>query len=98
MSRLPGENLKKNTYFFFSNYCPLQIWTLKICNQDCLKIIIARHVKFSKKNAGQRATTNFHKAIFAQRTHDIYITVNKKTQVKGMVWITVLSSVNIEDI
>ena len=30
MSRSIGENLKKS-YFFF-NYLPLQIWTLKICN------------------------------------------------------------------
>ena len=30
------------------------------------------------------------------RTRDIYITVNKKNQFKGMIWITVLSSVNIK--
>ena len=41
MSRLPGENLKEN-YLIFSNYLPLQIWTLTICNQDISKIIIAR--------------------------------------------------------
>ena len=45
--RLPGEN-KKNL-IFFSNYCTLQIWTLKICNQDrstCTsKSIIARTLK-----------------------------------------------------
>ena len=25
---------KKNVILFFSNYLPLQIWTLKICNHD----------------------------------------------------------------
>ena len=30
MSRSIGENLKK-VILFFSNYVPLQIWTLKIC-------------------------------------------------------------------
>ena len=44
--RLPGENKKKNL-IFFSNYCTLQIWTLKICNQDrsTSKSIIARTLK-----------------------------------------------------
>ena len=32
-------------YFFFSSYCPLQMWTLKMCNQDISKIIIARRFK-----------------------------------------------------
>ena len=32
----------ENYFIFFSNYCRLQIWTLKICNQDILKSIIAR--------------------------------------------------------
>ena len=41
MSRSIGENLKKNI-LFFSNYLPLQIWTLKICNHDISKIIAAR--------------------------------------------------------
>ena len=39
MSRLIGENLKESYFFFFSNYLPLQIWTLKICNRDILKTI-----------------------------------------------------------
>ena len=43
MIRLPGEILGKN-YFFF-NYLPLQIWTLKICNHDILKSITARSCK-----------------------------------------------------
>ena len=34
MSRSIGENLKKNVILFFSNYLPLQIWTLKICIHD----------------------------------------------------------------
>ena len=33
MSRSIGENLKK-VILFFSNYLPLQIWTLKICIHD----------------------------------------------------------------
>ena len=41
MSRSIGENLKKNI-LFFSNYLPLQIWTLKICKHDISKTITAR--------------------------------------------------------
>ena len=39
MSRSIGENLKKS-YFIFSNYLPLQIWTLKICNHDIQRLMI----------------------------------------------------------
>ena len=42
--RLIGENLKKS-YLLFSNYLPLQIWTLKICNHDISKTITARSFK-----------------------------------------------------
>ena len=44
-------------------------------------------LSFQKKNAGQCAMSSFHHAIFARarRTHDIYITVNKKIQFKGIV-------------
>ena len=42
-----GENLRKG-YFIFSNYLPLQIWTLKICNHDISKTIIARSFKLSQ--------------------------------------------------
>ena len=45
MSRSIGENLKKKLFFFFSNYLPLQIWTLKICNHDISKTIKARSFK-----------------------------------------------------
>ena len=41
MSRSIGENLKKS-YFFFLNYLPLQIRTLKVCNHDISKSITAR--------------------------------------------------------
>ena len=34
--------IKKKLLFFFSNYLPLQISTLKICNHDISKIITAR--------------------------------------------------------
>ena len=34
--------------FFFSNYLPLQIWTLKICNPDISKIIAARSFKLGQ--------------------------------------------------
>ena len=44
MSRSIGENLKK-VILFFSNYLPLQIWTLKICNHDISKTITARSFK-----------------------------------------------------
>ena len=39
MSRLIGESLKKA---IFSNYLPLKICTLKICNHDISKTITAR--------------------------------------------------------
>ena len=44
MSRSIGENLKK-IILFFSNYLPLQNWTLKICNHDISKTITARSFK-----------------------------------------------------
>ena len=34
--------------FFFSNYLPLQIWTLKICNHDFSKSITARSFKLGQ--------------------------------------------------
>ena len=46
MSRLSGENEKK--LLFFSNYRPLQIWTLKICNHDISKTITARNFKLGQ--------------------------------------------------
>ena len=39
-----GENLKK-VILIFSNYLPLQIWVLKICNHDITKTITARSFK-----------------------------------------------------
>ena len=55
-------------------------------------------LSFQKKNAGQRATTSFQPAIFARarRAHDTY-TMNLKIHFKVMVWITVISTVNMED-
>ena len=44
MSRLFGKNLKK-IILFFSNYLPLQILTLKICNHDISKTITAMSFK-----------------------------------------------------
>ena len=38
----------KKVILCFSNYCPLQIWTLRICNQDTSKIIISRRFKLSQ--------------------------------------------------
>ena len=32
----------------FSNYLPLQIWTLKICNHDISKTITARSFKLGQ--------------------------------------------------
>ena len=43
--KLGSGELKIN--LFFSNYCPLQIWTLKICNQDISKSVIASSLKLS---------------------------------------------------
>ena len=34
--------IKEKVISFFSNYLPLQIWTLKICNHDISKTITAR--------------------------------------------------------
>ena len=34
--------------FFFSNYLPLQIWTLKICIHDISKPITARSFKLGQ--------------------------------------------------
>ena len=39
--------LKKNI-LFFSNYLPLQIWTLKICNHGISKTITARNFKLGQ--------------------------------------------------
>ena len=47
MSRSIGENLGK-VILFFSNYLPLQIWTLKICNYDISKTITARSFKLGQ--------------------------------------------------
>ena len=44
MSRSIGENLKI-VISLFSNYNPLQIWTLKICIYDISKTITARGFK-----------------------------------------------------
>ena len=37
--------IKKKVIIFFSNYLPLQIWTLKICNHDISKTITDRNFK-----------------------------------------------------
>ena len=37
--------IKKKVTLFFSNYLPLQIWSLKICNHDISKIITAIRFK-----------------------------------------------------
>ena len=48
MSRSIGEISKKKVILFFSNYLPLQIWTLKICNHDISKSITARSFKLGQ--------------------------------------------------
>ena len=48
MRRSNSENLKKSYIFFFSNYLPLQIWTLKICNHDISQTITARSFKLGQ--------------------------------------------------
>ena len=48
MSRSIDENLKKKLFLFFSNYLPLQIWTLKMCIHDISKTITARSFKLGQ--------------------------------------------------
>ena len=40
--------IKEKVILFFSNYLPLQIWTLKICNHDISKTITAMNFKLSQ--------------------------------------------------
>ena len=40
--------IKKKKVFYFSNYLPLQIWTLKFCNHDISKTITARSFKLGQ--------------------------------------------------
>ena len=40
--------MKKKVILCFSNYLPLQIWTLKICIHDISKIITARRFKLGQ--------------------------------------------------
>ena len=47
-SRFPGANLKKKVILFLLNDLPLQIWTLKICNHDISKSILARSFKLGQ--------------------------------------------------
>ena len=37
--------IEKKLFYFFSNYLPLQIWTLKICIHDISNTITARGFK-----------------------------------------------------
>ena len=37
--------IKEKVILFFSNYLPLKIWTLKICNHDIAKTLTARSFK-----------------------------------------------------
>ena len=40
--------IKKKDILFFSNYLPLQIWTLKICIHEISETITARRFKLGK--------------------------------------------------
>ena len=40
--------IREKVILFFSNYLPLQIWTLKIYNHDISKIITARSFKLGE--------------------------------------------------
>ena len=40
--------IKKKVILFFSNYLPLQIWTLKICIHDISKSVTARSFKLGE--------------------------------------------------
>ena len=48
MRKLIGEKFEKKLFYFFLNYLPLKIWTLKICNHDISKTITARSFKFGQ--------------------------------------------------
>ena len=41
--------IKEKVILFFSNYLPLQIWTLKICNHDISKTKTARSFKLGQE-------------------------------------------------
>ena len=41
--------IKEKVTLFFSNYLPLQIWTLKIFNHDISKTITARSFKLGQQ-------------------------------------------------
>ena len=40
--------IKEKVIVFFSNYLPLKIWTLKICNHDIAKTLTARSFKLGQ--------------------------------------------------
>ena len=40
--------IKEKVILFFSNYLPLKIWTLKICNHDIAKTLTARSFKLGQ--------------------------------------------------
>ena len=42
--------IRQKVILFFSNYLPLQIWTLKICIHDISKTITARSFKLCQLN------------------------------------------------
>ena len=42
------RKLEKKLFYFFLNYLPLQIWTLKICIHDISKAITARSFKLGQ--------------------------------------------------
>ena len=42
------DEIKKKKLFFFFNYLPLHIWTLKICFYDISKTITARSFKLGQ--------------------------------------------------
>ena len=48
MRKLIDENLKKKLFYFFSNYLPMQIWTLKIFFHDISITITAWSFKIGQ--------------------------------------------------
>ena len=58
--------IKKNVILFFSNYLPLQIWTLKICIHDISKTITARSFKLGQliEDDGRIIGENLKKSYF----------------------------------
>ena len=66
LDKISGECLQNHWSSGLSNYLPLQIWTLKICNHDISKTITARSFKLGQLMGVMRKLIgeNFKKSYF----------------------------------